>query len=498
MRRLLAALLAALPVASLADGFVLAGFDDESSTGHNWGNNYFFSRMQEKTGVELNLIQYQSLDTWNAAKAGYLSGEELPDVLFKADLSPSETVALYEAGKLIDLRPYLEECMPNLSALLQANPAWERAITLPDGAIVALPSINELQNNNAIWINTVWLDRLHLSMPTTADELTEVLRAFKENDVNQNGKSDEVPMTFTGMWDLRFLQHAFGVVSNDYYVEVTDGMVRQTVTSDENRAFLAWLHTLWDEQLIDHTGFSTTDSIRAITDSKADIPYGLVFGPSMMSMLPSSELDHYDVLQPLSYQGQRRYRSLLGDITRGTFAVTSACKDPAAMLRWVDFLYSEEGNFLAQSGQLDKEYELHSDGTWSWLGDPSVVANSIMKDCTISSGVSHPGYVSLAYQMNYDDAATHRAVAMLSELAESSVTPYPPVFFTSGQTERLAEVWSELGPYCETAMARFVTGDIPLNDENWSDFCARVQNLGMDEVVAIMQDALNASAQTTP
>ena len=36
-------------------------------------------------------------------------------------------------------------------------------------------------------------------------------------------------------------------------------------------------------------------------------------------------------------------------------------------------------------------------------------------------------------------------------------------------------------------MACFVTGDIPLDDENWQVFCDKVHELGLDDAVSIWQ-----------
>ena len=199
MRKCLAILLAMLLCLSafpaMAEGsFVLAGYDDNTtSSGHTWETNLFFPRMEKITGVTVTTQQYSDTASWTKAKAAMLNGsQELPDALFKAALTPVETLELYQAGKLIDLRPYLAEYAPNLSALLTAHPEWEKAISLPDGAIAALPQINELQNNNAMWINRSWLDKLGLSMPTNTEELTDVLRAFRDLDPNGNGSHDEI------------------------------------------------------------------------------------------------------------------------------------------------------------------------------------------------------------------------------------------------------------------------------------------------------------------
>lgn len=474
---------------ALADGITMAGYDD-ASTGHDWQNNFFFLRMEEKTGVHFELTQYVESDVWDKTRAAWMAGKEtMPEVLFKAALNVHETLAMSESGLLVDLKPYIATCMPNLSALLAAHPEWEQAITLPSGAIAALPTISELQNNNAIWINTQWLERLNLQMPTNAEELLKVLRAFKVGDPNRNGKADEVPLTFTGMWDLRFLGHAFGMVTDDYYLTNEGGTVHEMVTSDNNRAFLTWLNTIWSEGLMDRYGFVSSDTSRAITETDATIFYGVVFGPSMMSMVPSSALEHYAALMPMEYEGAQRYRLLLNDVIRGSFAVTKECRDVETVLRWVDFLYSEEGMFLAGCGVEGEEYEIHSDGTWAWLDSLQYVTDTVMKEYTITDGSPTPGYVTADYQLNFDDEATHKAVVQLAELRRKAVSPMPLVTLGKEQSEKLSAIWPKLGAYAETQMARFVTGDVEMNDQNWNEFVSTVKQLGMDEVVSIFEAA---------
>ena len=328
-------------------------------------------------------------------------------------------------------------------------------------------------------------------MPTTAEELTEVLRAFKNKDANMNGSTgDEIPLTFTGMWDLRFLGHAFGLCSNDYHIQAKDGVVTQTLTSDRNRAFLIWLNQLWTENLIDRNGFTASDTTRAISSDDATITYGVVFGPSVMSMLPSSAVSDYALMMPLTCDGEQVYRDFLGDVVRGAFAITTACEDPAALVSWVDYLYSEEGYMLASAGLLDAEYEVHSDGTWNWIADTATVAQTILPEYTIAEGGNAPMYLPLSYQLNFDDDVTHAAVVALAALKEKSVTPYPLVYLTDEQQSRIDAIWSSLGPWSENMLARFVTGDVPLDDENWQHFCETALEMGLEDMVSIWQEAL--------
>ena len=228
MRKLLCFVLmliltAAAVSACAEEVYTIAGFDHQD-TGHVWTENLFFQRMEKITGVKLDYQQYTTEPAWESAKVQLLDGSlALPDALFKANLTPQETMALLQAGKIIDMKPYLAEHAPNLWALLESHPEWMEAVTLPTGEIAALPAIDELQFNNAMWINAAWLSRAGLDVPTTAEELTEVLRVFRDRDMNANGdRDDEIPLTFSSLWDLRFLGHAFGLTANDYFVTVDE------------------------------------------------------------------------------------------------------------------------------------------------------------------------------------------------------------------------------------------------------------------------------------
>lgn len=468
--------------------YSMAGCDGEGAN-HDWTTNLFFKRMEEKTGLTFIYEQFTEQSVWQAAKAAYLSGQTaMPDMLFKAGLTTHETMDLMAAGKIIDLKPYLAEHAPNLTALLAAHPEWEKAITLPTGEIPALPYINELQNNNAMWINRQWLDNLGLSVPTTAEEFTQTLRAFKYGDPNRNGKRDEVPLTFLTMWDLKFLGHAFGLIADDYNVYVDEqGQVQTTLTTDENRAFLTWLNQLWQEGLLDRSGFTSADSLRAITDSDASITYGVMLAPTPLSLVPNTAIGQYELLMPLTYQGKQVYRDLNGDLVRGAFAISSTCQDPAKLVAWVDYLYSEEGCQLAQAGQEGVDFEWHEDGTWSWVADAQTVATSVLTDATIAEGGLLPGLASVSFQAAYDEKETARAIKALMGLKEVSVEPYPLVWRTAAQQEQLNKLQMEVGKYAEQTMTWFVTGNMPLTDETWSTFTSTLEEKGLNELIALMQ-----------
>ncbi len=476
----------ALAEGQKAPDFILEGFDGENST-RNWETNLFFERMEEKTGISFQFREYSNYSRWQERKSAIGQGEDLPDVLFKAEMNTSEIRDFYEAGILTDLRPFLEEHAPDLWKLLQENPEELAAITMPDGAIPALPAFNLLQNNDVMWINSSWLKRLKTETPRTAEELTEVLRAFRDGDPNANGQKDEIPLTFIGMWELRFLGHAFGITDNDYYLSLKDGKVVSALTSDNNRAFLAWLHELWEENLLDHNGFSMADTMRQITDEKRAIPYGVLLSSSPLTIVPSAAMNNYSLLLPMEYDGKQVYRDLTGSLIRGTFAVTRRCTEPEKLVSWVNTLYTEEGALMAQYGLEGKEYSFREDGLWEWNEDLNTIAEYTLPSNTIGTGASAPGISPVEFQTKYSDENARQDILGLMELKKYSVLPMPAVTLSREDETAIAAIQKDLSRYAETAMARFVTGDVPLNDEEWKDFCDSVEGLGLSRMADIWQ-----------
>ena len=482
-----------LPCAALAD-YVMAGYDTEN-TYRDWNKNLFFQRMEEKTGVRFTYRQYTKAEEWARAKQLMQAGDaDLPDVLFKAQLSPAECMTLLNRGVLIDLAPYLAECCPNLNAVLQAHPDYLAAITLPDGRIAALPSISEQPMQNCVWLNQDWLNTLHLSMPTTVEELTDTLRAFRNGDPNRNGKKDEVPLTFLGAFDLKFLGHAFGLIANDYNLRAVEGQA-QFVPLDENfRPFVEWLRMLYSEGLIDHEGFTTADTLRQVTDEKKANVYGGAITTIMNSFLPTSWLKSYAVMPPIAYDGQVVYRSFVGAVLGGTFAVTSACDNVEEVLRWVDRFYTEEVYVLGSAGQENVDYVIDGDGTWrmtSGAADNTYFSG----DTLITSGSAVPGLASDAFQRRYSDPMVRFVSEQLDIVNSVAQRPFPYYALTAEQEAYIAPLQAQLGRLVDESIARWVMGEVEISDESFEVFKQSLQSAGLDQFMQFWQGVLDGGNQ---
>jgi putative aldouronate transport system substrate-binding protein len=473
-----------------ASTFTMAGFDGQDSS-HVWSDNLFFTRMQELTNTAFTFSQYTDEAKWQAAKDAMFAGGSLPDVLFKAALSVDEQLLYSDSGQLIDLKPLLAEYAPNLWNLLLSNPDWMAAITLPNGKIAALPTINTLALQNAMWINQTWLDTLNLAMPTDFEALRSVLEAFQTQDPNRNGKQDEIPLSFLGAWDLKFLGHAFGLVASDYNIYVNDqGQVQFLPLEDRFMDFIQELTAMYQDGLLDTNGFSTADSLRAVSDSDADVTYGVFFGPNPYHLFTVELGDQYTLLQPLSFDGKQVYRDLFGPIITGTFAITSACADPGEALRWVDTLYTQEGAIAAMAGLEGDDYLWNDDGTWGYTADLEVDSSYVLYDLSIYDTGSMPWLFPEGFYVAYDIGSLRKTTQSLINLKQYLVDPFPYYYVLSAQQRvQIEPLQAELGKYVDESIARFILGETDISVQ--ADIDAFREGLalrGVQEFISIWQE----------
>lgn len=469
--------------------YTLAGFDDTQY--RSWAENRFFARMEEKTGVSFDYQQYADRDAWTKAKAGMTAGAEMPDVLFKADLTSAECMEMLKKGVLYDLKPYLAECCPNLWAILSENPDFLAAITLPDGSVPALPYITTTPIQNYLWINEAWLKNLGLKAPATAEEMTAVLTAFRDDDPNRNGKMDEIPLGFLGPFDLKFLAHAYGLYANDYNVFERDGQACFMPLEKNYRAFVEWCRELYAEKLLDKNGFTLNSMLRQVTDDKAAETYGMIVSPAAADVFRVSWVTDYGIMAPLFYEGKQVYRDFMGPVLRGAFAVTTHCPDVEKMLRWVDFLYTEEGAVLASIGKENEDYLVDGDGTWRLTeavkGDSYFTITGL-----IDGGGTTPGILADDFQRRFSgNSALQVTLSQQDAFNEKTRRPFPYYHLTRSQEEEIAPLQAEIGYYVDMQLARWVLGEEEISDAGFADFESTLNELGLERFLAFWQDVLD-------
>lgn len=424
----------------------------------DWDKLMFFQLMEQATGVHFD-INTINLDGYQEAFNLAVNTESYAEVMLGCMLTNKQLVELGSQGILIPLEDYItEELTPNLYAFLEEYPLVRGAITAPDGHIYALPQLNAapIAYTGSIWVNNDWLEALGLTdadLPTDVEGLYDLLVRFRDEDPNGNGEADEIAWGLTDGFDhlKGSIIGAFGLPSNEVYAD-DDGKMQYGMMQEEQMVnFLTYVKKLYDENLIpkDFLTYTQTDEAALGAENRAGMGYGAI--PTNIWPFEGANADEinekaskYPMLPALKseYTEEPMWPHSGTGIQTGTFALTDLCESNGhveAMMRWVDYLYSEAGSLLIHYGPEGYAYEVTEDGLYRQIAPTDGRSyeerrgGSITPDC----GIAMPKYVRPTTEGNWTDVLQQRR----NQQTDEKLVPYlkltmPQLFSLRTKTPR--------------------------------------------------------------
>lgn len=139
-------------------------------------------RIEDYTGLKMKIDWYPDASRDERIQSGLASGT-LSDVVFMGGATVRQALS---SGMFWDVEDYLKD-FPNLSQI----PDDRIESAKIEGHLYGIPSVSDVARYGVV-VRKDWLDNLNLEVPHTIDDLTEVARAFTEDDPDGNGKDDTV------------------------------------------------------------------------------------------------------------------------------------------------------------------------------------------------------------------------------------------------------------------------------------------------------------------
>ncbi len=372
--------------------FLIVGGMSTLSSGYD--ANPVMEEMMENAGIN---IEWDLMSDSLGEKVGVLiGGQQLPDAFIAVNFSQNDINEYGSDGTFIDLTEYINaENMPNLTKILEEHPEIKSAITMADGCIYGLPS-GELMGTAAIgatddlsiyavpefsMINKAWLDALGLPVPTNLTELHDALVAFKENDCAAKvygNTQGTIPMS-TGFdqwcWGQEIFYSGFGFTNftSDVCADLSvddAGTVSFVCATDKYRDAVTYFSDWYKEGLMDQEMFSqgTSQLIAKVSQGRV----GLTTWWEIQEIAGDKASD-FVFLPPMDgpvgtkYEGTHNVtiRSAPA-VTSGNLNVTSACGNPAGLLKYFDQWYDPENVMQLQYAPKDIYYA-GQDENGMWL-----------------------------------------------------------------------------------------------------------------------------------
>jgi putative aldouronate transport system substrate-binding protein len=442
-----------------------------------------------------------------------LSSGDYPDIIMSAGLSASQIMSFGSEGMFIPLNDLIEEHGFEIKKIFEEESmAYVKdVLTFPDGNIYAMPDINECYHCSMaqkLWIYQPFLDALGLEVPKTLDEYRDVLRAFKTQDPNGNGKADEIPLAAaTSGWHAQlpgFFMCSFIYCDNNRNMVIKDGKIDVTFNKPEWKEGLKYLRDLYAEELISPESFTQDGDQYRQMGENPDIPIlgsavGGHSGVFAQFYGESGRWLEYVIVPPLQGPEGTKPTCFYDPYMTGfDTVITNKCAEPVVAFKWIDGMYELEAMLRSIFGRLDQEWRWATDDEIGLHGEAGLYkllvpwTETVQNECWYQSG---PQARTAHFRLSevYDpEQPLEKILFDATKLYEPYRPDYtevlPPLVFSEEQSSELADLEATILDYVKQMNARFITGDADLETE-WETYLKTLEDMNLERFIQIYQDA---------
>ncbi len=485
----------------------------------NWLYKWALDKMNIKFIVEG--VPNHSIQERNTLM--FASGD-LPECLISWPLNNLADQMKYgdEEGQLIPISDYISpKLTPNLYRVMQEVDEIESRFPTLKGNIYMFPQ--PLQNPKyktnmaypGLWYNTKWFDAIgYENPPQTLDEFLEALRLIKKDDPGKLGKN-LVPLggsfNTNNFNFMTFLMNSFGF-GLTYYEQMeamrggdyTEGELVIVPYDDAYFEYLKYMNTLYSEGLIDQDFYSLDF---AQTNAKISSGYcGVLASWNMYSILDN--WDEWKLLEPLTSEWNDTKRTWhVGLVDNGYYMfLTSKCKNPEAIMRFMDVAYDKEYGYLFFHGPkkgVDDTYGMFEGWHYAENGVTvlytDVESGKYANKAEYVQNVGPFGMTGNVFDRRTDGSEValysnenpdgYTKLQTIEHWSKYLTTKYPGALFETEVSEKLSDISMVVGDYVKTETAKFITGARPITLEEFEKYRADLDSMGIQEYIRTQKEA---------
>lgn len=504
-----------------------------SSMVTDYEDNYFTNYLEDKLGIEIAfyMLPVDSSDTRTKIALMATSKEDLPDVFVMDNHLTDEMILSYgEAGLFKELDEYIKdpEKMPNYCAIPDEDRVFmTTASTQANGHVYSLSAYEPETWNMTpyrMFINKAWLDTLNLEVPTTTEELKQVLIAFRDEDPNGNGLHDEIGVY--GQSSGSYGQNITAALMNAFLYWNDNSINSGLALSDEDyetviapytteawREGLRYLHDLYAEGLLSADTFTDDNNTYKAVLNQDVQTVGLTSSGSLSSwpaVATNPAFAQMQLIAPLTGPEGVNYTPFLEVWPGQELMICASTEKLDLAIRFADEFFSFETSMIERFGEENVD----------WSRDPAMlegqsnaylelgltdkiaylVTSTVWADNQHQTWRNHgPRYMSLEnFLMVYDystgrkydpnDPTNLNGECYQMYYFNKPEKLLPKLKYTPKETEALTDAMINVPSYVKQALAEFTTGTRDI-ETGWDQYLAELDSMGLQQLVSISQDA---------
>ena len=443
--------------------------------------------LRNELGIDLKLTMLPSSEADQDVKiqaAG--AGNDLPDLF---QVRRPILVNLVNQGLVAQVDDCFDKMPIRTAQQYDADSIRNSTI---DGHVYGFASPGMIVRNEGLLIRKDWLDNLGLEIPTTTDELMEVLRAFTFDDPDGNGRDDtygygafvETDANLKGYPGSRLwpIMGAFGVEGLWCFDAPNQGL---SIYKPEFYDFMVFLKNMCDEGVIDPNWLSyKKDDFRAAWKQGR---FGVMYEQNAAyaaesnyapfdSNFPDGEWVIIDAITgPDGHAAIGAY-----DMNYRIFAVSQKAADEGKLdkiCELLEWMSSDEGYYLCGWGQEGVNYVLDENGipVAGDLGDNAFTGPDGQVYTQLRNMVFYNSDVELQSRYpTYTCAVSGKEMSALKALREMQGMKWTNAIGSSTLPTPSADVQR----FYDQSLAEFLSGARKLTPENWAAFIDQFNKIG--------------------
>lgn len=478
-----------LPISEEGMELTYAGPDNWYASASYASNLEVWQEFEKRTGIKIKfeVMPQQQYDT--SMQTRVAANQGLPDIIAVPPLWNSDTVKYADNGIIQPLNRLIGQYGVNIEKFFQEYPELKECIVAADGEIYTIPESTVQMNDynfNMPIIRQDWLDKLGLSVPQTWDEWYQVLKAFKTQDPNGNGKADEIGFYAEGIAKTDFFAAAQGIPMSDSGFMVDEsGKVRYIPATQEYREMLSFVNRLYTEGLLElELGATKKEEFINQDILGAHTHWSLITTRFNTSLEKAGIAGKYAaVLPPRDEKGNTVVAKRLPISLE--YAITKDCKDSAAAIKWIDYVYaSEEGLRLQAAGIEGKSYNM-VDGKpvlsdWTLHHPDGIDPLNALRSLGAGGSVLYNQPWEIGEQLYTEDA-----LAFADQAKPYVQETFPRILGTVEEENRIFAIMADMKTYCDEMIVKFAIGQEPL--DGFDKFVDMLNGMGLEELLSIKQ-----------
>jgi putative aldouronate transport system substrate-binding protein len=385
--------------------------------------------------------------------------------------------------------------------MFESDPALEGYVTAADGHIYSVPQRmpNRPATRYNMFINRDWLDVVGMDAPRTTDEFRDVLRAFKENDPNGNGKADELPLMFNGMNNNSGVNNLFGAFgladnTNGDWIHLENGSLSYSLADERVKDAVHYLHGLHTDGAFTSENFTRQWGQMVALFRTPDVAIvGVGFHWTIGAAMNNAErATQYEALTPLvGPNGDRLWRpSTIMTVNPVAFAMPVGNPAKAQTMAYVDQFYDPTVGVELYFGPVGTTLDQGADGTYTVMEstDPDLTQDAWLWKYGMND--LSPVYFSEEFEqrivLSYPDEKAEIDAVFAPYAAR--VDEFPPFLqYTPAEIQELSVLKAEINDFAtETTSQWIMNGNI---DAEWDSYQRQLEAMGLQRMLEIYSAA---------